>query len=522
MKFPSFDLERIQSIYENSVEINLTESGIEPLSLKELMNSEEIEELLNFPLGYGYTQGSPLLRSRISDLYEGCDKNNVLVTSGSSEAIFLSAVLTVSEGDKVVMMTPNYLSFNGIAEALGAEVNYVPLIKKEKWKWDLETLDAMVGNKTKVISICNPNNPTGSVLSTNQMEKIIEIAQKVGAYLLVDEVYIGAELGLNETKSFIGLYEKTIITSGLSKSYSNPGLRIGWIISDKGFAEEGKYADALKILQEKMGDSARNQQIVRAGAGKSEFADWYATKSNRVGIVQNGMGEKKVEQYLRAELAMFGIPKKGNRNQQKLIDKMVLQKVTPITKDEINNYGKIFSNTDDAEWEIGSGASAGRTAKRKGISGKDAIMVGHDHIEDLLKNPEKELSGSRMKEQIADVVETSMESKEWKKVLDDAFATDDELRQWIMYEAGSGYGKFTGKGKEGNWTKYTPGMRSVANYMVVWNKDGSIKYEGDMVKYAQANGDKVKNLDISYKSSGRSSYIKLGLFWIIVTTTFSI
>ena len=282
-------------------------------------------------------------------------------------------------------------------------------------------------------------------------------------------------------------------------------------LKHKGFAEEGKYADALKILQEKMGDTARNQQNVRAGAGKSEFADWYATKSNRVGIVQKGMGEKKVEQYLRAELAMFGIPKKGNRNQQKLIDKMELQKVTPITKDEINNYGKIFSNTDDAEWEIGSGASAGRTAKRKGISGKDAIMVGHDHIEDLLKNPEKELSGSIMKEQIADVVETSMESKEWKKVLDDAFATDDELRQWIMYEAGSGYGKFTGKGKEGNWTKYTPGMRSVANYMVVWNKDGSIKYEGDMVKYAQANGDKVKNLDISYKSSGRSSYIKLGL-----------
>ena len=55
MKFPSFDLERIQSIYENSVEINLTESGIEPLSLKELMNPKELEELLNLPLGYGYT-----------------------------------------------------------------------------------------------------------------------------------------------------------------------------------------------------------------------------------------------------------------------------------------------------------------------------------------------------------------------------------------------------------------------------------------------------------------------------------
>ena len=65
MKFPPFELERIQSLYENSVEVNLTESGVEPLSLKELMNAEELEELINIPIGYGYTKGSPLLRQRI-------------------------------------------------------------------------------------------------------------------------------------------------------------------------------------------------------------------------------------------------------------------------------------------------------------------------------------------------------------------------------------------------------------------------------------------------------------------------
>tara|TARA_B100000029_G_scaffold284086_1_gene277785 strand:- start:1721 stop:2848 length:1128 start_codon:yes stop_codon:yes gene_type:complete len=238
VKFPSFDLERIQSIYENSVEINLTESGIEPLSLKELMNPKEIEELLNLPLGYGYTQGTPLLRQRISNLYEGFDENNVLVTSGSSEAIFLSAVLTVSKGDRVVMMKPNYLSFNGVAEAIGAKVDYVPLLKKEKWEWDLDLLDKIVSNKTKVISICNPNNPTGSILNLEQMLKIIEIAGRVDAYLLVDEVYIGAELDSKHTKSFLGMYKKTIVTSGLSKSYAHPGLRIGWIISEKSFVEE--------------------------------------------------------------------------------------------------------------------------------------------------------------------------------------------------------------------------------------------------------------------------------------------
>ena len=238
MKFPTFDLERIQSIYENSVEVNLTESGIEPLSLKELMNPKELEKLLNLPLGYGYTQGTPLLRQRISNLYDGFDESNVLVTSGSSEAIFISAILTVSKGDRVVMMTPNYLSFNGVAEALGADVDYVPLIKKEKWEWDLDCLDEKVINKTKVISICNPNNPTGSVLNLEQMLRVIEIASRVGAYLLIDEVYIGAELESKRTKSFLGMYEKTIITSGLSKSYAHPGLRIGWIISDKSFVEE--------------------------------------------------------------------------------------------------------------------------------------------------------------------------------------------------------------------------------------------------------------------------------------------
>ena len=233
MKFPPFKLERIQSLYENSVEVNLTESGVEPLSLKELMNAEELEELINIPIGYGYTQGSPLLRQRISNLYKEYDEKNVLVTSGSSEAIFLSASLTVSKGDRVVMMTPNYLSFSGIAKAFGAEVDYVPLLKKEKWEWDLDLLSQIVNEETKVISICNPNNPTGSVLSEEEMKKITKIAEKVDAYIHSDEVYIGAELSNSQTISFQNIYEKTIITSGLSKSYSHPGLRIGWIAASE-------------------------------------------------------------------------------------------------------------------------------------------------------------------------------------------------------------------------------------------------------------------------------------------------
>ena len=304
MKFPSFDLERIQSIYENSVEINLTESGIEPLSLKELMNPKELEELLNLPLGYGYTQGTPLLRQRISNLYEGADENNVLVTSGSSEAIFLSTVLTVSKGDRVVMMTPNYLSFNGVAEALGADVDYVPLLKKEKWEWDLDCLDEAVSDKTKVISVCNPNNPTGSVLNLEQMLKIVEIAGRVGAYLLVDEVYIGAELGSNLTKSFLGMYEKTIVTSGLSKSYAHPGLRIGWIISGKRFVEEAwaikDYTTiassslsqhiATKVLEPETITKLRSRTKVLLNKNLETFSKWILPYSNHLSFLKPEAG----------------------------------------------------------------------------------------------------------------------------------------------------------------------------------------------------------------------------------------
>ena len=304
MKFPSFDLERIQSLYENSVEVNLTESGIEPLSLKELMNTEELEELLNLPISYGYTQGTPLLRKRISDLYDGFDENNVLVTSGSSEAIFLSAVLTVSEGDKVVMMTPNYLSFNGIAEALGAEVDYVSLIKKEKWEWDINKLAEVVEDKTKVISICNPNNPTGSVLSIKQMKDIIGIAREVDAYILVDEVYIGAELSSDKTKSFLGMYEKTIVTSGLSKSYSHPGLRIGWIISDNIFVQEAwavkDYTTiassslsqhiASKVLEPETISRLRSRTSELLNGNLKTFSDWILPYSNHLSFLKPEAG----------------------------------------------------------------------------------------------------------------------------------------------------------------------------------------------------------------------------------------
>ena len=239
MKLPSFDLERIQSIYENSVKINLTESGIEPFSLKELMSKSELDELINLPLGYGYTQGNPKLRKRISSLYKGFNYKNILVTAGSSEAIFITALLIMSEGDELVMMTPNYLSINGVASFVKAKVSYIKLEEDLGWSIDLDKLKEMVTEKTKLISVCNPNNPTGSVMNKKEMKEIVKIADSVGAYIHSDEVYIGTELSGSETPSFQNFYHKVLVTSGLSKTFSNPGIRIGWLAAEEQLIEEG-------------------------------------------------------------------------------------------------------------------------------------------------------------------------------------------------------------------------------------------------------------------------------------------
>ena len=238
MKFPRFDLERIQSIYENSVDLNLTESGIEPLSLKELMSEEELQELVNLPMGYGYTQGSPELRRKISLFYKDYNYKNILVTSGSSEAILLTALLLLSKEHELLMIAPNYLSINGIAESIGTSVSYIHLEEELGWALDTDKLLKSVSESTKLISICNPNNPTGAIMSLSDMKKIVDIAATVDAYIHSDEVYIGSELSGQLTTSFQNLYDKVIVTSGLSKSFSHPGIRIGWLAASEDLIEK--------------------------------------------------------------------------------------------------------------------------------------------------------------------------------------------------------------------------------------------------------------------------------------------
>ena len=238
MKFEEFELERNQSLFEHEVDYNLSESGLHPLPLKSILTEDEQQELLETELIYGYTTGTPMLREKIANLYTGADFDNVLATSGSAEANFVEVMTLLEPGDELIYMVPNYLQIRGIARSFGITVKELPLREELGWQWDMKELESMISSKTKMIGVCHPNNPTGSIVSKENMGKIIDIASGNDCWILSDEVYRGAELNGIESPSFYGNYEKTIVNAGLSKAYRLPGLRIGWTVGPKDYIKK--------------------------------------------------------------------------------------------------------------------------------------------------------------------------------------------------------------------------------------------------------------------------------------------
>lgn len=236
MRIEPFAMERMQSTWENLVSYNLSESGVHPLRVDELLASPaEIQDLLGQPLVYSQSNGTPELRDRIAAMYPGATREHVEVTNGGSEANYVSLWNLVEPGDEIVMMVPNYMQLWGLARGFGGTVKPWALrehrVGTARWGPDLDELRRLVTSKTKLILLCNPNNPTGARLTAAELEDICLVAARQGSWILSDEIYRGAELDSQETPSVWGRYDRAIVTSGLSKAYGLPGLRIGWIVA---------------------------------------------------------------------------------------------------------------------------------------------------------------------------------------------------------------------------------------------------------------------------------------------------
>jgi aspartate/methionine/tyrosine aminotransferase len=293
MSFRPFAMERWQSTWENRVRFNLSESGVHPLTAAEVLAlaGSDADAVLRVPLGYSQSNGTDGLRAAIAALYPGATPDHVTVTNGSAESNYAICWHLLQPGDRVALMLPNYMQTWGLAHAFGADLRPFRLREALHWQPDPDEVEAAIGPGTKLIVVTNPNNPTGAVLGTAAMRQVVERAEAVGAWILADEVYQGAERVGAATPSFWGMSERVLVVNGLSKAYGLPGLRLGWCVAPPALAAElwarkdyttigpGGMSDALATIVLRPAVRARILERTRGiiRANWQVLAAWYAT-----------------------------------------------------------------------------------------------------------------------------------------------------------------------------------------------------------------------------------------------------
>ncbi|WP_375573113.1 aminotransferase class I/II-fold pyridoxal phosphate-dependent enzyme [Ahrensia marina] len=291
MQVPTFLLERNQTLFENTVDINLTESGVHAATVGDLVPETERDALAGIALGYGYTEGTPALRQAIADWHPGAGADNVFVGTGTSEANLIAMMTLASKGEHIVVVTPNFMQIDGMARALSVEVTQVALKAEDDWQPDAATVTkAIRPGKTAFVTLCDPNNPTGVAMRADRRRALSEATERAGVWLLVDEIYRGSEIDGGPDATSWGLGDKVMVTGGLSKSFGCPGLRIGWCLAPPQIVAEmhrrqdyttiGTGPLAQDLAHRALQEPLRSQLLHRGQAilaqGRKRVADWVA------------------------------------------------------------------------------------------------------------------------------------------------------------------------------------------------------------------------------------------------------
>lgn len=235
MKIKTFKVEKWMNDYEQQAKYNLGETCIDSLKVGELLElcnvdkEEFFKELADTRLTYSHIYGSAEFLKGVASLYENVKPENVVPTHGAVGANNMVITTLIEPTDNIVSVMPTYQQHYSIPESIGAEVRILHLRPEDNFLPSIEQLKKLVDKNTKMISLNNPNNPTGAWIPRKYMEEIVEIAKSVDAYILCDEVYRGISEDGSYLQSIIDLYDKGICVGSMSKIFSLAGVRLGWI-----------------------------------------------------------------------------------------------------------------------------------------------------------------------------------------------------------------------------------------------------------------------------------------------------
>jgi aspartate/methionine/tyrosine aminotransferase len=310
------EVESPEQLGYDTITNNLSESSVADRRLADLGlgfgtadGDTALDELL---LGYGDHLGDPVLREAVAGGGPGLHADDVIVTPGAAAALFATVTALLEPGDHAVIVRTNYATNLETPRAIGAELDIVDLAFDDKWRLDTARVAARVRpGSTRLISVTCPHNPTGTMLDLESLHALVELAERSGAVLLVDETYRDLTHG-SLLPMAASLSPRAVSVSSMSKAYGLPGLRVGWAVCrDPQLAETLLAAkeqivicgatideaiagrvlvDRPRILPPILDDVRARLEIVRAWlAGQTTF-EWIEPRGGVVGLVQFAPG----------------------------------------------------------------------------------------------------------------------------------------------------------------------------------------------------------------------------------------
>lgn len=230
MRFPPFELVKWFSAAEGRFDISLSHSDSEPLSVSDLLDQDELADFAHFRLGYGMFAGLDELRQAVARQYETIEPDDVLVFGGASEAIYTFLRTTLEPGDQIVVQMPLFNTLHTIARSIGCQVTEWRPADEITCSYEVSALVELCSERTRLIVVNFPHNPTGQMISAEDLRTIVETARRFDAFVFSDEQFRMLELPPTVTlPAACDLYEKAVSVTGVSKTHGLGGLRLGWL-----------------------------------------------------------------------------------------------------------------------------------------------------------------------------------------------------------------------------------------------------------------------------------------------------
>ena len=225
--------------YEHNCKHDIAESYVSAFTMEELLDLSDDPEkardrLLSMKLGYSDRFGLSELREALSTIYgENTRAENIITGHGGVGANQIAYSSVYEPGDNLICIMPTYQQLNSLPKLIGYEVREYWLRPENNYDIEYDVIREMMDEHTKMISLTNPNNPSGRLFSREELSRLAEVARERDAYVLCDEVYMEMPHIESYRQVYMtDIYEKGISTCSISKAFSLPGLRIGWTVAD--------------------------------------------------------------------------------------------------------------------------------------------------------------------------------------------------------------------------------------------------------------------------------------------------